>query len=254
MARLEHDDVIVDQFTKTAEAFAAAGPVHDAGALAILVGEARPQPADAMLDVACGPGFVVGAFAPLVAHATGIDVTPAMIEIARRVDAPNADFRVGDVRTMPFADASFDIVTCRYAFHHLESPFAVMREMARVCRPGGRVLVADVVVADDAAVAAAFNAMEKARDPSHVRALAERELYDLFTRAGLPEPQAARYLFPANVDAALAASAPDGGAAEVRRLFDEAIASGHGLGTNARHDGTTIRFDYPILVLTATKE
>jgi ubiquinone/menaquinone biosynthesis C-methylase UbiE len=228
--------------------------VHDADAHAILVREAQPQLDDEMLDVACGPGFVVGAFAPHVRHATGIDVTPAMIEIARRVDAPNVDFRVGDVRTLPFADASFDVVTCRYVFHHLERPLDVLREMARVCRPGGRVLVADVVVADDAEVAAAFNAMEKARDPSHVRALPEPELHELFAAAALPRPREARYRFPASVDAALAASAPgEGGAAEVRRRFDDAIAAGHGLGTNARHEGAAIRFDYPILVLTATK-
>jgi SAM-dependent methyltransferase len=159
------------------------------------------------------------------------------------------------VRTLPFADASFAIVTCRYAFHHLEGPLDVLREMVRVCRPGGRVLVADVVVGDDTDIAARFNAMEKARDPSHVRALPEPELRELFRRAGLPRPREARYRFPASVDAALAASAPgEGGAAEVRRLFDEAIAAGHGLGTHARREGTTIRFDYPILVLTATKD
>jgi hypothetical protein len=96
--------------------------------------------------------------------------------------------------------------------------------------------------------------MEKARDPSHVRALTERELHDMFDTAGLPTPREVRYLFPASVDAALAASAPGaGGEAEVRRLFDDAIAAGHGLGTNARHEGGTIRFDYPILVLTATR-
>jgi SAM-dependent methyltransferase len=89
----------------------------------------------------------------------------------------------------PLGAASFSLVTSRFAFHHFQRPAAVLAEMFRVCAPGGRVLVADMIASEDAAAAAAFNAVEALRDPSHVRALRLSELRALFAAAGLPPPR-----------------------------------------------------------------
>src|SRR5437762_2198415 len=77
-----HRDLIVEQFTKQAVPFSTAPGVRDEEALRLLVDFAGAGPEDTVLDVACGPGLVVCALAAVVRHATGIDVTPAMLEPA----------------------------------------------------------------------------------------------------------------------------------------------------------------------------
>src|SRR4029453_9168085 len=98
---------------------------------------------DTVLDVACGPGLVVCAFAKVVRHATGIDITPAMLDPAGAYAAErgltNVPWRQGDVLPLPWPDASFTVVTSRFAFHHFLDPLAVLHEMKRVATPGGGV-------------------------------------------------------------------------------------------------------------------
>ena len=134
--------------------------------LSLLVEASGAGPADAVFDVACGGGNVVCAFARVVRHATGIDLTPAMIEQARVLERDqglaNVSWRVGDVVPLPFPDGAFSIVTARYAFHHFLDPRAVLAEMKRVCAPGGRVLVADTDASSDPAKAAELNPDGKA--------------------------------------------------------------------------------------------
>ena len=79
-----HRETIADQFTRQAAAFAAAPALHGKAALDLLVDAARAQPTDAALDVACGPGSVVLAFARRVHRAVGLDATAAMLDEARR--------------------------------------------------------------------------------------------------------------------------------------------------------------------------
>src|SRR5262249_3303955 len=141
-------------------------------ALDLLVEAASPRCEDVSLDVACGPGSVVAAFAQRVHRAEGLDATEAMLEEARKLAARqglrNVGWHQGDVYALPFADEAFDIGSCRYAFHHLLEPGCALAEMVRVCRHGGRVVLCDAFASDDHVKAAAFNAMERHRDPSTV--------------------------------------------------------------------------------------
>src|SRR4051794_33896843 len=73
-----HDRTVIDQFTKQAVPFATA-PIHQDG-MELIRSMARLTPGDAVLDVACGPGLVACALAPLAGHVTGIDLTPRMLE------------------------------------------------------------------------------------------------------------------------------------------------------------------------------
>jgi SAM-dependent methyltransferase len=77
------------------------------------------------------------------------------------------------------------VIVTRYAIHHFEAPERPLAEIARCLRPGGRVLVADVVADPDPSVAAAQNHLERLRDPSHARMLALEELAAALERAGL---------------------------------------------------------------------
>jgi SAM-dependent methyltransferase len=251
-----HRDLIVEQFTRQAVPFSTAPGIRDEEALRLLVEQSGPGPEDSVLDVACGPGLVVCAFAPVVRHATGIDVTPAMIERARALQAErglaNVGWRLGDVLPLPFADASFSLVTSRFAFHHFPEPRAVLGEMKRVCAPGGRVVLADVVASSAAEKAAAFNHMETLRDPSHVRALGLAELTGLFAAVGLPAPRAAFYELRSDLDGLLERSFPAPGDAErVRQMFVDSLAD-DGLGMGTRRAGDRIVFAYPVAILVAS--
>src|SRR6516164_9298879 len=186
MTDTNHQNLILDQFTRQAAVFSTAPAITDEDALRMIVEAARPAPGDRMLDVACGPGLVVCAFSQRVREATGIDMTPAMLERARRLAAEkglaNVAWQHGDVHSLPYDDASFTIVTTRFSFHHFLDPAAVLQEMVRVCAPRGRIVVVDDYASADPAKAAAFNRLEKLRDPSHSRCLPLNELRDLFGR------------------------------------------------------------------------
>lgn len=254
---MSHRDVIVDQFTRQAVPFSNAPGVRDEDALRLLVEWSGAGPADTVLDVACGPGLVVGAFARVARHVTGIDITPAMIERARELTREkgltNVTLQVGDVLPLPYPDASFSLVTSRFAFHHLPDPRAVLVEMARVCRPGGRVVVADVMASADPRKAEAFNRMERLRDPSHVRALALAELTALFPGADLPPPRATFCTLQSELEALLGRSFPvPGGAEEIRRLITASVEDDT-LGLGAHRRGAEIHLVYPVAILRAER-
>jgi ubiquinone/menaquinone biosynthesis C-methylase UbiE len=147
MSSSRHSELILDQFTRQAVPFATAPSIRDETALKLVVEFSGAGPDDTVLDVACGPGLIVVAFARVVKHATGIDLTPAMLEHARTYAAEqgvtNVTWQQGDVLPLPYPDASFSIVISRFAFHHFLNPAAVLEQMARVCRPGGTVVVVD---------------------------------------------------------------------------------------------------------------
>ena len=197
MSSEAHSSLILDQFTRQATPFSTASAITDAGALRMIVDAAGPRPDDTMLDVACGGGIVVCAFAPHLRQATGIDMTPAMLDRARRLAAEkciaNVTWQQGDVSSLPWPDGFFTIVVSRFAVHHFPDPSAVLREMVRVCAPGGCIVVADTCASSDPVKAALFNRLEKLRDPSHVRALPLAELHGLYRTAGLPKPQTQFY-------------------------------------------------------------
>ena len=83
MTDATHLELIVDQFTRQAVPFSTAKTIADQKALQLLIEFSGAGPDDTILDVACGGGNVVCAFAGIVRHATGIDMTPAMLDRAR---------------------------------------------------------------------------------------------------------------------------------------------------------------------------
>jgi ubiquinone/menaquinone biosynthesis C-methylase UbiE len=256
MSKSTHSDVILDQFTRQAVPFATAPSIKDEAALRLVVEFSGAGPDDTVLDVACGPGLIVVAFARVAKHATGIDLTPAMLARARAHAAEqgvaNVTWRQGDVLPLPYPDASFSIVSARFAFHHFLDPLAVLRQMARVCAPGGAVIVVDSAPAPDKADA--FNRMEVVRDPSHVRALPEAEHLELFRKAGLPEPRVTRYRLEGELEGLIARSFPKPGDDQtLRRIFADSLA-GDTLGIQARRDPDgKIRYGYPVAVMAARR-
>jgi ubiquinone/menaquinone biosynthesis C-methylase UbiE len=219
----------------------------------MIVEAAEAGPGDTVLDVACGGGIVVCAFAPEVRHATGIDMTPAMLERARSLAAEkgvaNVSWREGDVTHLPYPDGVFTIVVTRFAVHHFPDPQAVFGEMVRVCAPGGRVVVVDTCASPDPRKAAEFNRLEKLRDPSHARALPLAELKGLFRNAGLAEPRENFYELRDTVEHLLARSFPNpGDDQKIIEMFTASLADDR-LGIPVRRVGDQLDYAYPVAIL-----
>ena len=257
MSSANHRDLIVAQFTRQAVPFSTAKTIADQNALQLLVKFSGAGSSDTVLDVACGGGNVVCAFAGTVRHATGIDTTPAMLQHARAVarskSLSNVSWDEGQATSLPYADGAFTIVVTRFSFHHFIEPLAVLKEMVRVCAPGGRVLVADMHTSTDSVKGAEFNRMELLRDPSHVRALPAAELEALFPAAGLPEAKITFYELRDELENLLRRSFPNpGDGAKIREIF-RTSARDDRLGIPVRIEDAEVHYAYPVAVLAATR-
>jgi ubiquinone/menaquinone biosynthesis C-methylase UbiE len=108
------------------------------------------QPGWRLLDVGCGPGTITTGLAEAVGpgEVIGVDFAEQAVESARAAAAERGDtrtrFEQADVYALPYDDASFDVVHCHQVLHHLTDQVAALREMRRVCRPGGLVAVREV--------------------------------------------------------------------------------------------------------------
>ncbi len=250
-----HQAAILDQFSRQARPFSEQ-PAHSQEAFLNLILEmSGAGPADTVLDVACGPGIVACALAARAGQVTGIDLTPAMIERARELQAEkglaNLTWQIGNVLPLPFPDGSFSLVVTRYTFHHFLDPRAVLAEMVRVCRPGGRILVADVTMAPEKRDF--FDVEEKLRDPSHTRTLTPEELLKMARGLNLKEIRTEFIKSERNLEAHLAASFPNPGDEEkIRELFRKDIGRDE-LGLAAHWEGDQIHFAYPIIIMTGRK-
>jgi len=132
------------------------------------------------LDVGTGAGALAFALAPLVREVVGLDPVPELLELARARALPNTEFLDGDGTALPFPDDTFDLAGTHRTLHHVAQPAHIVAELARVTRPGGRVLVVDQLAPDDGTAATTLHEFETARDPSHTRLLTDGELRELF--------------------------------------------------------------------------
>ncbi len=185
-----HDDLIRAHFSQQAslwDAYVTSGGNDDV--LSWNISNLELHPDMRVLDVAAGTGLVARATAPRVADAVAVDVTPEMVAQGRRLAAAeglsNFIFDEGDARSLPYDDASFEVVTCRLGMHQFEDPDRCLREMVRVCKSGGQVAIIDITTSDDPATAETHNRLERLRDPSHTNAPASSSLRKMTEGCGL---------------------------------------------------------------------
>jgi len=252
-----HERAIRDQFSRQAAGFAVAPELHADGIVALVVEAAKPQAVDRAIDLACGPGTVACALAQRVQHVVGLDSTVPMLEqargLARRQNVNNVEWRAGDVYQTPYADGSFNIVTCRFAFHHFEKPALAFAEMIRLVASGGRVVVCDGLASEEAAKAEAFNAMERRRDPSTVEFRTLPYLRGLFEAAGLGDPQVQRFDVSYLASDLVARSFPvDNDRAGLLAMI-EATVAGDKMDVGAHWTPEGVRFAFRSAVLSAVK-
>jgi len=237
-------------------------PGHaDAEALARLVSRLAPRPTDHVLDIGTGAGHTALAFAPGVARVVAFDLTHAMLEEVRRNAAQrglaNVSVHQGAAESLPFADGSFDLVTCRLTTHNFPALARAVGEMARVLRPDGRLLIADTTVPEDDELDDAINGIELLRDPSHVRNWRPSEWKGMVSDAGLRvvECELGYYDEGTGMDFDAWTSrmgTPPDAVAELRRRF---LGASPGLTSALRivRDGEQLRFALPRITLIAAK-
>jgi len=101
-------------------------------------------------DLGCGTGQVAAALAPFVAQVIAVDRSGEMLQAARRRlrEHANVEVRRGELESLPVADAELDAATLILVLHHIAEPAAALQEAARVLRPGGRLLICDMLPHD----------------------------------------------------------------------------------------------------------
>ncbi len=98
------------------------------------------EPGDAVLDLGCGAGTFLGLAADRGARGVGLDAAASLVEIAR-ARVPDADIRIGDLESLPWADDHFDLVTGFCSFFFAGDMVAALREAGRVAKPGAPVVI-----------------------------------------------------------------------------------------------------------------
>jgi ubiquinone/menaquinone biosynthesis C-methylase UbiE len=157
------------------------------------------QPKFSILDVGCGPGTITADLAELVPNGNviGVDRVEAVLEQARQNaqarGSTNLTFQQSDANALPFEANTFDVVFCHQVLQHVGAPVEVLREMARVAKPGG------IVAAREA------NYASFAWYPEPPLLDKWQQLYTQVTRANGGEPNAGKYLFKWARDAGFAA-------------------------------------------------
>ena len=198
-----------DVWSARAEAFRES-PTHREGPdLDLLVEWCEPEDGVKVLDVATGGGHVARRLREEGCTVVTVDRAPGM--------QPDVVSRAED---LPFADGSFDVVTCRIAAHHFEDVREAVGEMARIAQHL-------VVIEDNVFIDETVEEAERLRDPTHVRCYSEEEWKELLAHAGLEVEQIEHFERKPVVDDWLArVETPLEDAGRVRELLADHIHDG----------------------------
>ena len=129
------------------------------------------------LDSGCGTGALAFALAPHVGKVIGADTNAEYLEAGRERAPENVDFVEGDATALPFEYGRFDLAGCLRLLHHVRRPELAVSELARITRPGGRMLIADQLGSIDPLRSLELDRFERLRDPSHQRLLPDADIH-----------------------------------------------------------------------------
>ncbi len=165
--------LVARQFGSQASAYVASRTHAEGDDIAELAALAASIPNARVLDLGCGGGHVSYAAAKVAASVTAYDLSADMLAAVAREAAARGHANIvtvqGPAERLPFGDASFDVVLCRFTAHHWDDVRAGLREARRVLKPTGVAGFADVVAPEQPVLDTFLQTFEMLRDPSHVR-------------------------------------------------------------------------------------
>jgi len=255
---MDHFSRVKEEFKRQAETLSVAPVFTDSGVLEQIHAAIKPTMEMSLLDLGCGPGIVTAAVAPDVREVVAYDLTPEMLDQAKKrcqeAGLKNVQFELGSAEHLPFEKETFDCVVTRLTIHHFIDPRPVMNEVARVTRKGGRVVVADVVSSEDAEEAMLHNALETLRDPTHIRMLSPGVMLEVIKSAGLRITSTSTWEMKRSYDEWIRiTNAPE----RVKPLYIVMVAlakAGLHAGIHLHFDGKTVGFAHQWLLATGEKK
>ena len=189
-------NAVKEQFSQHAEYYAQSTAHAKGDTLDVLLEFAELKGKEQVLDIATGTGFTAFAFAPNVANVVATDLTEEMLvkaaELAQEQAIPNVAFSLAAAEALPFANAAYDLVTCRIAPHHFQDVPAFLSEVHRVLRPNGLFCMVDSVSPESEELIAWQNRVETLRDDSHVYGYPPSQWDAMITAAGFTIEQSAQ--------------------------------------------------------------
>jgi SAM-dependent methyltransferase len=242
-----HNEVVQREFAAQAAGFEDPRYVFaDDRILEWILAHVPVEPHFVVLDVAAGAGHLARAIARRAHQVIAFDLTPEMLATGKAAaDAAgisNVVFERGDAAALPYLDDSFDLVASRFAVHHFAEPQLQLSEMARVCRPGGRVAIIDLVTADPV-LAERHNELERLRDPSHTTALGAQRMIELIEASGAVVEQDVSTDQKLDLERWLAqAETPPKVAAEIRGALEAELEGGAATGMRPVREDGRLRF------------
>lgn len=246
MTTRSHHDNVEKQFGSQASAYLTSA-VHASGRdLQRLAERLADFPQAKVLDMGCGAGHASFTAAGQVAEVTAYDLSSQMLEVvaaaAKEKGFSNIVTQQGYAETLPFADASFDVVISRYSAHHWHDVGQALREVKRVLKPGGVIIVMDVMSPGHPVRDVWLQTVEALRDTSHVRNYSSGEWLTLATEAGLVVNQLLTDRLPLEFSSWVARMRTPEPLVEAIRLYQQSASAEVKAYFELQEDGSAIPF------------
>ncbi|MGB8218378.1 MAG: methyltransferase domain-containing protein [Candidatus Methanoperedens sp.] len=243
----------IRQFGSRAEAYSKGNIFVDGVHLSEIVKRSGVTKNHRVLDVATGAGFLALEFAKNARTVLGCDITRNMlmkaIEKQEISGLDNTEFLLSGVESLPFPDESFDIVSCRFAFHHFPDPGKALAEMKRVCK--NRMIIVDGVSSEDRDKSLFHNRIEKLRDPSHVRIYALREMEKMVKDSGAVISALTHRDIPQDFDEWISRAGTDAKTLKIIEDLMRQSMNDDSTGLRAKLENGRLGFTYDTVILIA---
>ena len=156
----------------------------------------NPQHGSSILDVGCGTGILLQQLRQLGKglNLHGMDIAPEMVKVARAKFGKSVELRQGFANSLPYDDNSFDYVTCATSFHHYPNPDNSLREMFRVLKLGGKLVLLDPFTNGflRKAICKVLNTLFNEKG---INLFTKGQMYQMFQKAGFKQIEQKTYLY-----------------------------------------------------------
>ncbi len=215
-----------------------------------------------IIDIGTGVGLLALELAQDGAsEVIGVDISTSMLESAEYLrltkgtpPAQRVSYRLAPANLLPFVDARFDAAVYHTLLHHSQKPAAILQETLRVLKPGGVLIMAELVGSEDPVKRATYDAIEERRNPAHVQMRSVEQLRKLITVAGFTIEAEKGITFERNLEEWVAEYQVDETRREVVRKMIEAGLEADAAGLNARRQGERLLIEQRVLYVKARKK